>query len=462
MKKKIIVGVLCFSLLIPLIASSTGNENERQSDWIENFDSYSNGQILDGTPDDGGWKGWENNSAYSANVTNIMSHSSPHSVDINTDSDLVHEFSGYTSGTWVFTAWQYIPNDFVGESVFILLDIYSDDGANNNWATQIQFNSTTNLVNSDFEDATLPLIKGQWVELRNVINLDNDTQYFYYNGTLLTNKSWTEGVSGGGILDIAAIDLFANGASTVYYDDISLRHPYTLTINIVGNGTVTKNPDQLTYLYNTPVELTAIPDTDWVFSHWSGDLTGDSNPETISMTGNKTITAHFVPLEITLTLDLFQGWNLITVPVENTWTAEALGQNITGSTVVIRFNASTQTFLTHVVGTSHDNFPIGDGVSYYVYCTSDTNLTMTGLPLETTTVHIYQGWNLIGWFKETPTTAESLGQSIAACTVVIRFDGATQLFTTHVVGTPHDNFTLTRGMGLFIYTTSESDWHGEG
>jgi len=462
MKKKIIGIIVCFFLMTPLIASATGNDKERPSEWIEDFDSYSNGQILDGTSDDGGWKGWGNNSAYGATVTNTMSHSLPHSVDIHTDSDLVHEFSGYTSGQWVFTAWQYIPNDFVGESAFILLDIYSDPGTDNNWATQINFNSTTNLVISEFEDVTLPLIKGQWVELRNVINLDNDTQYFYYDGTLLTNKSWTEGVSGGGVLDIAAVDLFANGASTIYYDDISLRYPYTLTINIVGNGTVTKNPDQLTYLYNTPVELTATPDTDWTFSHWSGDLTGDTNPVTIYMTQNKTITTHFTPSAATLTIDLYKEWNLITIPLENTWTAETLGQNITGCTVVIKFDGDTQLFTTHVVNTPHDNFPVLNGESYFIYCAHDTNLTITGLPLGTTTVHIYQEWNLIGWFTEIPTTAESLGTNITDCNVVIKFDGDTQLFTTHVVNTPHDNFSITRGMGLFIYATSESDWHGEG
>ncbi len=62
MKKKIIGIITCFFLVMPLIVSSTGNDNERQPDWIEDFDSYSNGQVLDGTPDDGGWKGWENNS----------------------------------------------------------------------------------------------------------------------------------------------------------------------------------------------------------------------------------------------------------------------------------------------------------------------------------------------------------------------------------------------------------------
>jgi uncharacterized repeat protein (TIGR01451 family) len=71
---------------------------------------------------------------------------------------------------------------------------------------------------------TLPLIKGQWVEIRVEIDLTNDTQSFYYGNTLLFTGSWTGGMSGGGVLNIANVDLFANGASVVYYDDISLSH----------------------------------------------------------------------------------------------------------------------------------------------------------------------------------------------------------------------------------------------
>ncbi len=68
---------------------------------------------------------------------------------------------------------------------------------------------------------------------------------------------------------------------------------YTLDINIDGNGYVIKDPDHATFPYDTTVELTAVPDSGWVFDHWSGDLTGGNNPETIFMDDNKTVTAHF-------------------------------------------------------------------------------------------------------------------------------------------------------------------------
>jgi subtilisin family serine protease len=190
-------------------------------DWFEDFDSYPTGQDLHGV---GGWKGWFNDPAATAFTTDVQAHSAPNSVDIATTSDLVHEYAGYDTSTWRYTAWQYVPNDFSGESYFLLLNQYDDSGAPLNWSTQVHFESTQDLVIADGAGAgqTLPLIRGQWVEIRVEINLDTDWQQFYYDDQLLFEGSWTEGMSGGGILNIGSVDLFANGASSVYYDDLSL------------------------------------------------------------------------------------------------------------------------------------------------------------------------------------------------------------------------------------------------
>lgn len=51
--------------------------------WADNFDSYTNGQFLDGGTDDGGWKGWDNTPTSGAYVTNSQSYNSLNSVDIN-------------------------------------------------------------------------------------------------------------------------------------------------------------------------------------------------------------------------------------------------------------------------------------------------------------------------------------------------------------------------------------------
>lgn len=69
---------------------------------------------------------------------------------------------------------------------------------------------------------------------------------------------------------------------------------FTLAVNVVGSGSVTKNPNQATYTYGTPVQLTAIPGDDWSFSGWSGALSGSTSPITIVMDGDKTVTATFI------------------------------------------------------------------------------------------------------------------------------------------------------------------------
>lgn len=69
---------------------------------------------------------------------------------------------------------------------------------------------------------------------------------------------------------------------------------YTLTINVSGSGSVAKNPAQATYNHGTSVQLTASPANGWNFDHWSGNLTGTTNPTTVVMNGNKTITSTFV------------------------------------------------------------------------------------------------------------------------------------------------------------------------
>jgi parallel beta-helix repeat protein len=64
---------------------------------------------------------------------------------------------------------------------------------------------------------------------------------------------------------------------------------YTLTIDTVGNGTVAKSPDKPTYHYGDVITLTPTADTGWTFSAFSGDTTTD----TITIDGNKTVTATF-------------------------------------------------------------------------------------------------------------------------------------------------------------------------
>lgn len=71
-------------------------------------------------------------------------------------------------------------------------------------------------------------------------------------------------------------------------------HKY-LTITVIDSGHVDQDPMPVGYTYDpgTVVTLTAVPDTGWEFVEWGGDMSGNTNPDTITMNTDKSITATF-------------------------------------------------------------------------------------------------------------------------------------------------------------------------
>ena len=82
-----------------------------------------------------------------------------------------------------------------------------------------------------------------------------------------------------------------------------------LTLNVTAvNGTVVKNPDNLTYNSGDSVMLTPTPNSGYVFDSWSGDASGNDDPLTVLMDSDKNITATF--LLVTATGNYPAGVNL--------------------------------------------------------------------------------------------------------------------------------------------------------
>jgi uncharacterized repeat protein (TIGR02543 family) len=81
--------------------------------------------------------------------------------------------------------------------------------------------------------------------------------------------------------------------ANVWYNALTGLLSYSLTINSVGQGIVNRIPNQTLYPYGTSVNLTALAGIGWTFSGWSGDLTGATNPASITMTKDMSVTASF-------------------------------------------------------------------------------------------------------------------------------------------------------------------------
>jgi len=187
------------------------------ADWSDNFDSYALNSGLDGQ---GGWAGWEANPAYDAYVTDIQAYSAPHSAGITPTSDIVQEFDGLITGEWQMNAWHYIPTGSTGMQYYIMLNRYAPDSiAGANWSIQLEFDTDAGTVTDYYSSASTTMLYDQWVEIQIDILLDQNMCDTYYNGTYLGSWTWHDGT---GANAIAAIDLFSDGGSTIYWDDLNL------------------------------------------------------------------------------------------------------------------------------------------------------------------------------------------------------------------------------------------------
>jgi uncharacterized repeat protein (TIGR02543 family) len=99
---------------------------------------------------------------------------------------------------------------------------------------------------------------------------------------------------------------------------------YTLTTTAV-NGTVALSPAGGSYAFGTVVTLTATPAAGYAFSSWSGSVTGTTSPMTVTIDGNKSVTANFSAIP---------KYALTTSAVNGTVTLSPAGGPYTSGTVV--------------------------------------------------------------------------------------------------------------------------------
>jgi hypothetical protein len=94
---------------------------------------------------------------------------------------------------------------------------------------------------------------------------------------------------------------------------------YVLSISTVGNGTVAASPDLPQYTYGSVVQLTATPAANWSFAGWSGDASGATNPLSLTMDGDKDVTATFTINTYALTIDIVGAGTVAKSPNQATY-----------------------------------------------------------------------------------------------------------------------------------------------
>ncbi len=152
-------------------------------------------------------------------------------------------------------------------------------------------------------------VNGSWGNSSKEIEIQGDNQFHQY----------TVDFSGSGGVDMTKIkrivwwfggqddDLgtWVIESLTLGDNDIPVSN-YTLSTATSGSGVVSLSPDGGTYDEGTIVTATATPDDGNEFSNWSGDANGTTNPITVTMDGDKSITANYKEIvqEKTYTLQI--------------------------------------------------------------------------------------------------------------------------------------------------------------
>jgi len=192
------------------------------------------------------------------------------------------------------------------------------------------------------------------------------------------------------------------------------------------------------------------------YSIWANDTSDNTN---ISMIYNFEIVSDHI--EVNFQLDA--GWNLITIPIINNYTAKTLSENITSCELISWFDSGNQTYKSYIVGgPSSFDFQIKDGYGYFIVVNENSIFSVSGISISNVSIPLYIGWNLIGWHQIYNTTASSLAGNISGCELISWFDSGNQTYKSYIVGGPSSfDFTITNGMGIFVVVNMESIWHGE-
>ena len=168
-----------------------------------------------------------------------------------------------------------------------------------------------------------------------------------------------------------------------------------------------------------------------------------------------------LPIGITIssmfTFNLCTGWHLITIPVENNYTASSLCDSIPGCNLILKWNNSKDDFDVYTSGSPY-NFAIENGVGYFISCSNDTIFSTSGMPITSVNITLLVGWNSLGWFKEEPTNASSIHNSITGCNIVLKWNNSRDDFDVYVPSSP--DFVIEQGNGFFVSVSQQSQWHG--
>lgn len=255
-------------------------------------------------------------------------------------------------------------------------------------------------------------------------------------------------------------------ATLVFTVDRSTHYNWTITITPSTAGVAEIQGGETSTTLNDQHSVTVVGKA-------AGTFTVSAVPTAnTSATPLTTGTITVVQTSLSKTFDLITtettSTNTVGFVFENTGftTAHDLGTAVGNCTQVSKWNAATQSYLSHRMQfPTLNNFALNVGEAYFVTVTDAHQFTLSGTlptshsqPLITTAT---TSTNAIGvpQSKSSITTAHDLGSDIGNCSQVSKWNAATQSYLSHRMQfATLNNFPVAWGEGYFITVTQDTNW----
>ena len=194
----------------------------------DNFDSYTVGDYL-GVVNPALWTTWSNapGGPEDVVVTDAQAASPVNSILVELNNDCVMIMDDYTSGVYSMDIDMYVPTGYCG---YYNMQKTSTPGQEWGFEIYLQTDGTAILNAGAASAASFQFSHNEWIDLRLVIDLDNDFAEFFYNGTSIIGYQWTLGIFGTpGLLQLGGMDIWggANSGTTdtpmFYVDNVEFK-----------------------------------------------------------------------------------------------------------------------------------------------------------------------------------------------------------------------------------------------
>jgi hypothetical protein len=137
--------------------------------------------------------------------------------------------------------------------------------------------------------------------------------------TAMPISGWMFQGWGGACSGVGPCSLTMSGNQSVSATFVPIT--YTLAVSVAGSGKVTSSPAGIdcgatcnaSFNSGTAVTLTATPISGWAFQGWSGACSGTGTCS-LTMSGNRNVSAAFVPITYTLAVSVGQGGTVTSSP----------------------------------------------------------------------------------------------------------------------------------------------------